>query len=65
MSDGSGFYQTTNKDPELAGQPYNRYTNTYITDNALQSVYGRINWNGWDQILVTATFRADASSVFP
>ena len=64
QSDGSGFYQSTNKDPELAGQPYNRYTNTYITDNALQSVYGRINWNGWDQILVTATFRADASSRF-
>lgn len=64
QSDGSGFYQSTNKDPELAGQPYNRYTNTYITDNALQSVYGRINWNGWDQVLVTATFRADASSRF-
>ena len=64
QSDGSGFYQTTNKDPELAGKPYNRYTNTYITDNALQSVYGRINWNGWDQVLVTATFRADASSRF-
>ena len=64
MSDGSGFYQKTNKDATLAGQPYNRYYNEYITDNALQSVYGRVNWNGWDQILVTATFRADASSRF-
>ncbi len=63
-SDGSGFYQSTNNDPALAGQPYNRYTSIYITDNALQSVYGRINWNGWDQLLVTATFRADASSRF-
>ncbi|MBR1877895.1 MAG: SusC/RagA family TonB-linked outer membrane protein [Paludibacteraceae bacterium] len=63
-SDGSGFYQSTNKDAALAGQPYNRYSNIYITDNALQSVYGRVNWNGWDQILVTATFRADASSRF-
>ena len=63
-SDGSGFYQPTNNDPTLAGQPYNRYTSVFITDNALQSVYGRINWNGWDQILVTATFRADASSRF-
>ena len=63
-SDGSGFYQSTNKDAELAGTPYNRYTSEYITDNALQSVYGRINWNGWDQVLVTTTFRADASSRF-
>ena len=63
-SDGSGRYQTTNKDATLAGTPYNRYTSEYITDNALQSFYGRVNWNGWDQILVTATFRADASSRF-
>ena len=63
-SEGSGFYQTTNNDAELAGQPYNVYVSEYITDNALQSVYGRINWNGWDQILLTATFRADASSRF-
>ena len=64
QSDGSGFYQPTNNDPTLAGKPYNRYASIYITDNALQSVYGRINWNGWDQLLVTATFRADASSRF-
>ena len=63
-SEGSGFYQTTNNDAELAGQPYNVYVSEYITDNALQSVYGRIIWNGWDQILLTATFRADASSRF-
>ena len=63
-SDGSGMYQKTNKDTELAGTPYNRYVSEFITDNALQSVYGRVNWNGWDQILVTATFRADASSRF-
>lgn len=63
-SEGSGFYQTTNNDADLAGQPYNVYVSEYITDNALQSVYGRINWNGWDQILLTATFRADASSRF-
>lgn len=63
-SKGSGFYQTTNNDADLAGQPYNVYVSEYITDNALQSVYGRINWNGWDQILLTATFRADASSRF-
>ena len=64
LQDYFGLYQPTNNDPTLAGQPYDRYKAIYITDNALQSVYGRVNWNGWDQVLVTATFRADASSRF-
>ena len=63
-TDGAGKYQLTNSDPTLAGQDYNRYTYTGIGDNALQSVYGRVNWNGWNQILLTATFRADGSSRF-
>ncbi len=66
---GCGFYQSTNttKDPSgnpLAGQPYNQYSSEWMTDNVLQSFMGRINWNGWNQILVTATFRADGSSRF-
>ncbi len=63
-TDGWGLYQSTNNDPTLAGQQYNRYTYSSVTDNALQSVYGRINWNGWNQVLLTATFRADGSSRF-
>ena len=63
-SDGAGTYQPTNADPTLAGKDYNRITEDHTSDNALQSYYGRINWNGWNQLLVTATFRADGSSRF-
>ena len=63
-TDGWGMYKETNNDAALAGQQYGRYQNESITDNALQSAYGRINWNGWNQLLLTATFRADGSSRF-
>ena len=63
-TDGWGLYKETNKDATLAGQQYGRYTYSSVTDNALQSVYGRLNWNGWNQLLLTATFRADGSSRF-
>lgn len=63
-SDGWGLYRETNNDPDLRGTPFSRYTNVGETDNAIQSVYGRINWNGWNQVLLTATVRADASSRF-
>lgn len=68
-NEGCGYYRETNTltDPEgnpLAGQPYNVSKGEWATDNALQSFYGRINWNGWNQVLVTATFRADGSSRF-
>lgn len=63
-SDGAGKYQSTHSDPTLAGTDYNRITEDHTSDNALQSYYGRINWNGWNQLLVTATFRADGSSRF-
>ena len=62
-TDGSGYYRSTHK--EHPGERYtNSYTRDWMTDNALQSVFGRVNWNGWNQILVTATFRADGSSRF-
>ena len=64
-TDGSGYYRDTNNDPSKRGQRYtNSYTREWISDNALQSVFGRLNWNGWNQILLTATFRADGSSRF-
>ena len=63
FTDGSGYYQPTHK--EHPGERYtNSYTRDWLTDNALQSFFGRLNWNGWNQILVTATFRADGSSRF-
>ncbi|MBR0309627.1 MAG: SusC/RagA family TonB-linked outer membrane protein, partial [Paludibacteraceae bacterium] len=47
LSDGAGKYQSTNSDPALAGTDYNRITEPHTSDNALQSYYGRVNWNGW------------------
>ena len=34
-------------------------------ENYLVSFFGRLNWIGWNQIMVTATLRADGSSRFP
>ncbi|MCM1035360.1 MAG: SusC/RagA family TonB-linked outer membrane protein, partial [Paludibacter sp.] len=64
-TDGFGSYQLTNNDPALAGQPYtNRYTYSTLTENYLVSFFGRANWIGWNQLMLTATFRADGSSRF-
>ena len=64
-TDGSGYYRDTNNDPAKRGQRFtNSYTREWMSDNAIQSVFGRLNWNGWNQILLTATFRADGSSRF-
>ncbi|MBR1481152.1 MAG: SusC/RagA family TonB-linked outer membrane protein [Paludibacteraceae bacterium] len=61
-SDGAGTYQSTHS--EFADKDYNRIIEDHTSDNALQSFYGRINWNGWNQLLVTVNFRADGSSRF-
>ena len=36
----------------------------WMTENYLVSFFGRANWTGWNQVMVTATFRADGSSRF-
>ena len=36
----------------------------WMTENYLVSFFGRLNWTGWNQLMVTATFRADGSSRF-
>ena len=36
----------------------------WMTENYLVSFFGRLNWTGWNQVMVTATFRADGSSRF-
>lgn len=48
----------------LAGDMYNRYTNAWISENYLVSFFGRINWTGWNQVMLTATVRGDGSSRF-
>lgn len=63
-SDGWGLYPDTNNDPTLRGTYYNRNPTVNSSDVALQSWFGRINWNGWNKILLTANFRADGSSRF-
>ncbi len=64
-TDGSGFYQSTySKDASLAGTPYNAYTTQWASENYLVSFFGRLNWTGWNQVMLTATVRGDGSSRF-
>ena len=50
----------------LAGQMKEDTRSQYkwMTENYLVSFFGRVNWTGWNQIMLTATFRADGSSRF-
>ncbi len=64
-TDGSGFYQSTySKDATLANAPYNAYNTEWASENYLVSFFGRVNWVGWNQLMVTATVRGDGSSRF-
>lgn len=64
-TDGNGRYMDTyTKEPALAGQPYNHYVNEWASENYLVSFFGRINWTGWNQVMLTATVRGDGSSRF-
>ena len=62
---GSGIYPSTYLgDPTKAGQPAYAYTSTGAGENYLVSFFGRLNWIGWNQVMVTATLRGDGSSRF-
>lgn len=61
---GNGLYQLTNEDPTLAGQIANPYSSEYKTENYLVSFFGRLNYVGWNQLMITATVRGDGSSRF-
>ena len=63
-TDGSGFYQDTYNDKSLAGQPYNSYTTEWASESYLVSFFGRLNYTGWNQFMLTATVRGDGSSRF-
>ena len=72
-SEGNGMYPTTNMklvDPNnpskgtWAGHAFNYQTSESKTESYLVSFFGRANWIGWNQLMVTATFRADGSSRF-
>jgi iron complex outermembrane receptor protein len=61
---GSGFYQSTNNDPALAGQPYNKQSNKTASESFLVSFFGRVNYSLLDRYLFTFTLRDDGSSRF-
>ena len=63
-SEGNGMYPITNIDPARAGQPAYASMSTGKGENYLVSFFGRLNWIGWNQIMVTATLRGDGSSRF-
>jgi len=69
--DGWGSYPIDAQDSEgnpnsLAGQMKadTRSTYEWVTENYLVSFFGRVNWTGWDQLMLTATLRGDGSSRF-
>ena len=64
-SEGNGMYPLTYVgDPTKAGQPAYASMSTGKGENYLVSFFGRLNWIGWNQIMVTATLRGDGSSRF-
>jgi len=63
-SEGGGFYPETNNNVDLRGTRKDFTSYDSATESYLVSFFGRANWIGWDQIMLTATVRADASSRF-
>ena len=61
---GSGFYQNTNANTSLAGQPYNPTSKKWANESYLVSFFGRANYTLLDRYMLTATVRADGSSKF-
>ena len=64
LSDGAGIYPMTNADPTRRGQPAYASHSEGKGENYLVSFFGRLNWIGWNQVMVTATLRGDGSSRF-
>ena len=63
-NNGHGMYPLTNNDPLLAGTPANVSHSTFKTESYLVSFFGRLNYIGWNQLMITATVRGDASTRF-
>ncbi len=66
---GNGWYQPTStkvdsKGNSMAGKIANYTTSSGKTESYLVSFFGRVNYIGWNQLMITATFRADGSSRF-
>lgn len=64
-SEGHGMYPITYVgDPAKAGKPAYASTSSGKGENYLVSFFGRLNWIGWNQVMLTATLRGDGSSRF-
>jgi TonB-linked SusC/RagA family outer membrane protein len=62
---GFPTFFNSNQAYKLVSQGFsNRYTNTYNPDNKLLSFFGRVNYDFKKKYLLSATFRADGSSLF-
>lgn len=61
---GNGFYRDTNNDPEKRGTKYPESESSSKTESYIVSFFGRANYIGWNQLMLTATVRADGSSRF-
>ncbi|MGM9825036.1 MAG: SusC/RagA family TonB-linked outer membrane protein [Paludibacteraceae bacterium] len=61
---GGSIPETNNAYVEGGDNSYNFTTYDWGTQSALLSFFGRANWIGWNQIMLTATVRADASTRF-
>lgn len=64
VSEGNGIMPMTNNNVALRGQKFNYAESSFKTESALVSFFGRANYIGWNQLMLTATVRADGSSRF-
>ena len=63
-SQGNGLYPATYIDPVKAGGPAYPSKSEGKGENYLVSFFGRLNYIGWNQLMITATVRGDGSSRF-
>lgn len=66
---GNGWYPATNIKTDASGNPLagtkaNYSANEWKSESYLVSFFGRLNYIAWNQLMLTATFRADGSSRF-
>ena len=64
VTEGNGIIRDTNNDPSKRGLKYPISESSFKTESYLVSFFGRANYIGWNQLMLTATVRADGSSRF-
>lgn len=64
LTSGNGYIRDTNNDPEKRGVAYPVSNSSSKTESYLVSFFGRLNYIGWNQLMLTATVRGDGSSRF-